>query len=575
MLDMMLLRGRGILKAWVDPFDKFKVKFKSIDPLFIIMAEEFDDFDNADEFVEIEHTTVTRYQRNRNYDQDPSTIAAIRGRRDPHLENILLDKQVREGVTHSSKSDIVVLWHHYVRTSGGWVLSTYAPMAIGKQITPPKQVASVVDGTPAPPYFSFTMEVKDPGWFSPRGVAELSAAFEAYLCKLWNNKSDTLTFVGTPMFTSQGEIPNIANLRMLPGEIWPGNIQAIQMPQVPQHFSEEMEVTRELAEQRVQMPDFGIESSAEGKPRTATENNRIAGLQQVGADHNGDVFRTVRLAKFYKFVWSEMVRHKQNRNRVTYYVGTDLMELPAQAVHDEYLVIPDGSAGTKDQRLQRAVGRFQMFKGAPNVDQDELVRDVLACDDSRLVRRLLVPSKVKNASEAEDEAVEIGTMLIGFPAPVSPGEDHATRIMVCLGFLHKQGMTGQTVDPATVNLIQQHIAQHFQYLKQLQPQAARQLMASIQEMESAPQQPMLPGQQPPQGQTPMSPAGPPTGQPGPQPGQPPQPVAEKVSINYKDAPEDVKRQIEAAAGFQPSRMSPAGGLVVPPSKPAQPTAMPV
>lgn len=38
-----------------------------------------------------------------------------------------------------------------------------------------------------------------------------------------------------------------------------------------------------------------------------------------------------------------------------------------------------------------------------------------------------------------------------------------------------------------------------------------------------------------------------------------QPVKETVSINYKDAPEDVKRQMEADAGFQPSEtISPSG-----------------
>ena len=36
--------------------------------------------------------------------------------------------------------------------------------------------------------------------------------------------------------------------------------------------------------------------------------------------------------------------------------------------------------------------------------------------------------------------------------------------------------------------------------------------------------------------------------------QPQQPVKESISIAYKDAPEDVKRQMEAEAGFQPSRM---------------------
>ena len=48
-----------------------------------------------------------------------------------------------------------------------------------------------------------------------------------------------------------------------------------------------------------------------------------------------------------------------------------------------------------------------------------------------------------------------------------------------------------------------------------------------------------------------------------------------TSIDYKSAPEDIKRQIEAAAGFVPSRMGAAGAPGQPQAQPPQPPSPPV
>lgn len=494
MLDTMLLRGRGVILSTCDPYAGHALKFQSIDPLYILMGQQFDDFEDADYWIYVQTLTVPAYQRNRNYDTTEEVVRKLRGRKEFSFNSIELDKYLREGVTHSTRDDEIMLWHKWERASGGWIVKTFSPMATDVTVCAPKYCPyerATSDGgkEPSCPFFSFTMEVKDAGWYAPRGIAELNAAFEAYGCTLWNHKTDAMKFGNTPLFTSESEIPNSTNIRFNPGEFIPGNVRAVEMPQPAFSFDQEINFARRLGEQRAKVPDFGIAEEAKGESdtsRTATETRYIAGMKDVGADYNGEVFRQTRLQKLYRHSFGLLVQFQ--RARLTYYVGDDLKTLPQQALHDEYLVVPLGGPANKQLNLQKAVGRFQLFKGAPNVDQDELVKDVLAADDSRMIRRLLIPSSQKQQVEAYQEAVDIGVMSLGYPAPVLPNQDHAVRIQVLLGYLQKQQVLGVPVDPVALQRIHMHLAEHMQWLKQTQPQAARSVIEGVRGIEQASQQ---------------------------------------------------------------------------------------
>lgn len=507
-VDTMLLRNRGVIKATVDPFDDYRLVFEAVDPIFILMPDTANDFEDADWFVHVKQLSVKKYQRDRQLDQKPETISRIRGQKDIKLAQFWQDKEMREGITHSRADDMIVLWEHYERTLGGWTVYTYSPQAPDLRLRAPTGVPYKFQGKPSLPYFSFTMEVKDEGWYSPRGVAELCAPFETYATKLWNEKADAMTFSNRPVLTSEKEIPNTANIRWAPGEIIPGMISGVQMPAPAFSFDQEINFARATSEQLILMPDFGITNDGDrgaSGPRTATENNRIAQLQTVGTNDNGLIFQE-DLAKLYRHVWGLLLQFK--REKMAYISGEQLKELPAQALHDGYLIMPGGATDEWDRqkRQQKVERRLQMYRGAPNVDQDELVRSALAADDPKFALKAFIPMQKKAGSEAEDEAVEIMILKEGFPAEVLPQEDHATRIHALLGYLQKQGMTGAPVDPVARQRLQEHLAVHWQYLKQLQPQAAQQLLEQLkQQMASQ----GLPGQGngqpsgPPQGAPPM------------------------------------------------------------------------
>lgn len=487
--DHTLLHGRGIIKATVDTYTKgYPLMFEARNPLYVIMPDSANSFEDADDFVDVQQITVAQYKANRRYDQDSMLVRRIIG--SVNFENfstLAQDKRIREGITHNRNPNSILIFEHYTKVPSGWEVHTYSPQHPDLKLREPFRISTKINGKASLPFFSFQMEVKDEGWHSPRGLGELLAPVEQYLCKLWNEKADAMTFVNRPVFTSEGEVSNVANIRWAPGEYIPRNVHQVQQYPPAMNFDGELMFARSIGEEQSQAPDFGITQPGEGgadgaKPRTATENQRISALQQAGTNDNANFFRE-DLAKLYRHVWGLICQFKDRD--FAYYAAGKIGVLPAQALHDKYLIAPDGSADgwNRAAKFQKSMARLQIWRNDPNCDQDKLKRDVMAADDAQFALKAFIPSNQKAASEAEDEAEEIQILKDGFPAAVNPGEDHATRIFTCLSWLEKQHATGAPVDPMAQTRVQQHMAVHFDYLKQTQPEVADQLARKIAMME--------------------------------------------------------------------------------------------
>ena len=127
-----------------------------------------------------------------------------------------------------------------------------------------------------PPFIAFPYEIKDPGFYSPRGVVELQATMEAELTKLMNEKNDCMTVYNRPLFRAERDMPNTGNLRMTPGSILPFGIQPVAHHSPPISFDTQMNIVRELAQNRVSTPDFGLTQTLQNtERRTATEIQAI------------------------------------------------------------------------------------------------------------------------------------------------------------------------------------------------------------------------------------------------------------------------------------------------------------
>ncbi len=559
--DYMLLRGRGVIKATVDPMDKiekYPLVFEAIDPIYILMPQSANGFEDADEFVHCRNMTVEAYLRlDDRYNKDPGLIRRIRGSQDFStlgLDN--LDIRLKQGIAFSNAANRIVIFEHYIKNGSGWMVQTYCPSASDEPLRKGYGVPYKVGGKTSIPFYSFQMEVCDEGWYAPRGLGELLGPVEQYMTKLWNSKADFITFANTPLYTGEKEIVNSANYRFQPGEYIPGNIKSVGQSAPPIDFDREIMFARGIAEEQSQSPDYGLQKSggSNSDPRTAREISAIGSLQAAGTTDNANMFRE-DLTKLYRHVWGLLIMFKERD--FSYYTQQEIKQLPPETLHDQYLITPDGSPENWNRmaRLQKAIGLQQATQGNPNVDQEPITKELLTAYDGRMAQKAFIPTNLRGANEYEEQVVVINTMLCpggnkpAFPAPVRPNEDHVTRIKANLDWMHGALLKGTPVDPQSRTLLHQNISQHLEFLKQQNPSAVKQVEIAVHQLDQSGSQPN--GQQ--------------IGGPNSQPadttqmqqgatGAQPSPVKESVSINYKDAPPDIQRQMEKAAGFIPSQI---------------------
>jgi hypothetical protein len=564
--DYMLLTGRGVMKCTIDPMNENRLVDEAVNPYFILMPQKAHDFEDADEFVHVREFSVAKYLRLDNrYLKDPATMDRIKG--SPDFQSLGIwnqDVRLREGINYSADPRAVIIFEHYSKTGGGWTVDTYCPQAPDIKLRQSYGVPYKINGKVSVPFFSFPLEIKDKGWYSPRGLGELLAPWEQYSTKLLNEKADCITFANRPLFTGEKEIVNAANYRFNPGEFIPGNITSVQMHPPAIDYNEEMMYAKSQAEEISQSPDFGIQQGGPtgGKPRTATENDRIAALSQAGTVYQGTFFRR-RLTKMHKHRWGLIVQFRARE--LSYYVAGETNTLTDQALHNDYLISPDGSpdAWNPMARFQKAMTAVQAFAGNPNVDPEPLTKEALTAWDGRMAQKAFIPTNMKGASEYQDQVALIGAVLCpggnrpAIAIQVNANEDHVTRLKANIDWIHAATVMGTPIDPVSKQRLHDNITQHLAMLKQQNPAAAKQIAGMLQQLEQASQslgataqstqgQPTQTNTHP--GMTPGSQVAgqPAAGAPGVQPGK------ESVVIAYKDAPPDIQRQMEAKAGFKPS-----------------------
>jgi len=492
-VDTMLVRQRGILKIFWDA-EKQEIKVETVDPQFFVVPSRGVGPDEDDWFCQIRQVSVAWYQRQRAYLQGSEVIARIRGgsRDETILSDSEEEKFDREGLTWTREANTIVLFEVWQKTPGGWTIFEYSPQAPDLMLRRPRGCATKWRDKPWQPFVGLEAEIKDEGWYAPRGIVERLAPFEAVLNKLQNSKLDAMTFFNTPLFQrDESAGTNVVSFRFRPGEVLPRGVAPVQMPSPPVSFDQEMLHQRQLADDYIALPDAGTAADplmgGGGKEKTARQVSYEAEVQGATTNMRGWVFRQGLQGALWR-IWALNVQYRPNR--LTWFAKGRSYRLPQAAVSDQFNIQPAGpiDGWDKARRIQRAGVRLQVFRGDPLVNQEQLYRDVLGAEDARLPERLLMPQGMKAATEAEDEAQEIVLMMNGWPAVAMPNEDHALRIKVLLGKLQQLGVTGEPVNPQSRQLMQQHLQQHLQMLQESDPKQAQGAMAAIEELAAAPVQ---------------------------------------------------------------------------------------
>lgn len=482
-IDNMLTSGNEVVKLRFDPVEK-QLQFDAIDPVFFVVPPGTTDLQKADRVCHIIQLSKSAYKRNAAYKQDAALIGRICGApaEQPSKEDA---KYLREGITHASKDDQIVLHEVWEHTEQGWRVETYSPQAPDMPVRETYLCTYRLKSRPFLPFVDFPMEVKDKGYHASRGICERVAGFESYITRTWNEKSDCMGYVNKPIFTHEGETINLDNIKLVPGAVVGRNLQAVKMPEPAISFDVEMANTRAAAEQLTAMPDFGLQKANSGRDsRTATEISAVGNLMGMSTDMRARIFRQ-RLGVLYGFAWAILLEFK--RSDLAYFVADEMNMAPTEALHQDYRVQPDGSPDSwnKPARMARAQQRFQMFKGHPHIKQGPLARSVLEEDDPALVKELYTEPEATAADQQEDQAMELAILEKGFPAQVHPADEDAIHLDVLLGRAEAVLQLGEELPQVAWQRIQQHAGAHVQQLQTRDPKGARAYAQKVERLNRA------------------------------------------------------------------------------------------
>lgn len=513
-IDEHLQDGFCVVKIrWDDKKDQLVLE--GIDPLYIITPWYSEALQEVDWLVHVYKVSVDQYKRNPVYSaqQSDDFIAQIKGRSEDSGQRAEeQDRQVREGITQVNNDQQIVLWEVYYRDQGGnWLIRTISPIA--EWDTPIREMPLPESYKGQLPFVKISCDLNESGWYSPRGVCEIAARFQQSLSKQWCNQLQWMDYNAQPDFKNTSGAPvNAQNFQRRPGGVLPPGIEPNRANEMPADFVEQMQFVRALAEDRIQMPDLNSGEHLAGTRGakgeiTATQVDAIVGQSNQGNDMRSRVFR-LQMAEVYRMCWQLLVKNS-NPDEMTFLQDAQIIQVPKEALHLDYEIRPSGSADSwnTSAQAQKAMMVYQLWNGQPGVNQRGLKEWLAERVDVQLIKRVLT----SDADDALQALQTISGFVQGSLAKGSPITPDVAQLLLALG--QQELMELQQKGDSRVQGVMQEVAPMAQMLTQIaqQPQAA-----------------MMGAGQPQGGKSPSE------------------------SINYKDAPPSIRRQMEAQAGMTPA-----------------------
>ncbi len=487
--DMELQDGKALLKV-IWNAEKNQVEFHAVPSMYLIVPSGTEELEDTDWACQIHRVSKAKFKRLAkakgwtNVDDDFIKAAVGKGNREVGGQ-LKDDKRRKEGLHYGCSEDEIVYWEHYQRNEAGeWEVTYLVPnlsdKPLGDNTVFPYQHGKL-------PYVEFGAELKDKDYHSPRGVVEKIMPEERIATNYRNLISDHAAFSARPVFTTNGTpIGNTNNLVYKPGSMFPGiGLEAVKMPPAPEILGQEMNMARRQGEQLGGAGDYALQDSQQGgKNRTATEVGVVAQMTGAQMDLRARLNRD-SLSLVFKQGWLLLVQYASDR--LKYFFGDKMNTLPAEAMRDAYLIEPSGNPDgySRQFQMQMAMTISGICKGDPKYDQDELGKYLLETADPSLVKRLFLGTKVAEARESEDQAHDILLLREGFPTTINPTEDHAARAIITAQYLQRAVLEHEQIQPRGMQMLQQHILQRIEALKQTNPKAVPQLMQALKQIEGA------------------------------------------------------------------------------------------
>ena len=500
-IDSCLQNGMGIVKIFWDS-EKQRLSFASINPYFVIVPPYATyDFNSSERVVHVmqySQAEYLRYAEAKGFNTDETFLESIKGegRPDQKYEHY---RYTAEGLSYVRLKDLIVLWEVYLRQSDGQILvKTFSPLQPDEPVRPdfrlPYEHRQV-------PLVMIPYELTDGGYYSSRGVCELTQMYEASACKTWNEKLDFMSIANRPVLSTQGGSINAQNIRWEPGAVYDSVLQLVEQPTPPVSFDEEIASNRSTAEQRIGIPDFGV--AGPNQPtgnKTATETNVITNVMQQNNDLRARILKG-SMTRIYEQAWSILKQY--DRQSLDYFWRKQRLSLKDAAFDNKYVLRPNGSVDgySREREIQKLMQLRQLAQGVPWIKTFEVDKKLVELMDAQWISDLYQEPPDAQQDQAEEQAIENTLMPDGFSPQVRPSDDHLVHLQICEGFIGWSAQNGKPLPPPQLQMFTQHMAQHLQvaqadpqywkaHVAQLKPfqQKVQQTLSMLQKQQEAQQQ---------------------------------------------------------------------------------------
>src|SRR5215471_4400861 len=459
-IDSCLQNGMGIIKSYWDVAAN-RVAYCSINPYFVIVPPYSTfDFNRCDRVVHVMQYSEAEYLRDaeaKGFNTDETFIESIKGegRPDQKYEHY---RYTAEGLSYVRLKDLIILWEVYLRQTDGQILvKTFSPLQPDE---PARTDFKLPYDHKQVPLTMLPYELTDGGYYSSRGICELTQMYEASACKTWNEKLDFMSIANRPVLSSQGGSINAQNIRWEPGAVYDSVLQLVQQPSPPVSFDEEITSNRSMAEQRVGIPDFGV--AGPNQPtgnKTATETNVITNVMQQTNDLRARILKSA-MSRVFEQSWSLLRQY--DRASLDYFWRKQRISLPDAAFDNKYVLRPNGSVDgySREREIQKLMQLRQLSAGSPWIITPEIDRKIVELMDAQWVSDLYEPPPQVTSDQGEEQAIENTIMMDGFLPQVKPSDDHLTHLQTLDGFITMRSQQGPPISPPQMQVLMQHMGMH-------------------------------------------------------------------------------------------------------------------
>jgi len=480
-IDIFLQSGFSYMRVIYNTDDE-KLEFKALRPLDVVVPWGTRDLSKATRIAVKLPMTPVEYALDSRFEvTDSESIRKMIGIKSQEQQDIDDQKEYDYGFQENAGK--IEIWEVYVRDRDGWVLHTINKNIKDKPLRSPVRLPYLFQGKPFAPIVHFPFEIIDlAGVYDSRGLPQKLAHDEAELTSLRCQMLDAVKIAGTPVFENAQGLGNSNNFKFKPLGVLPAGLtqKTIQFPNVDFQIAENNILAR--SERRITSPDYGVRQMSEGSDRrTAYEVQSINSLTMQSTNLRFKVLR-IALTELYRYADAILCFHRSDDEKLL--VDGRMVTIPADTKTREYEIIPAGAEElwNKERRTQQAREVWQQFNGQPWFDSEGWAKYTLTTISPRFAQKYIIPTNIKSQHERTKQLQENLLLERGEMVPISQADDHATHALTTYEAIAKAAAQGVSFSPQASQAFIAHLQQHIETLKQINPQAAKQVEGQIEQL---------------------------------------------------------------------------------------------